>query len=162
MSNVISMKATTDSTGIISGLLLPVDNMDLLLPNVSVAEVVDYQNPQADSSKPDWFLGTIQWRGQSLPVVSFERLNEQPLSERGDNPRVIVINAIGEYHEQLPFFAFITQNIPRLIKVDEESVTEETDEEMGPAEKMRVYAQGDLAVIPNVEFMEKQIFEQCR
>lgn len=162
MTNVISLKQATDASGLISGLLLPVENMDLLLPNVSVAEVVDYQRPQPDSSKPDWFMGTISWRGLSLPVVSFERMNGQSLAERGVNPRVVVINAIGPHHEKQPFFAFITQTIPRLIKVDEEAVSEEAEEEKGPAEKMRVSAQGELAVIPDLEFMEQQIFTHCR
>jgi len=53
----------SETQKIIACLYLPVNQQQLLLPNVSVAEVVGYQSPEAPSNKPDYFLGYVSWRG---------------------------------------------------------------------------------------------------
>jgi len=50
--------------------LIPVRDQTLLLPNVAIAEIVDY-DLETDNSERRWFLGRIQWRGVSLPVLSW-------------------------------------------------------------------------------------------
>ncbi|PID43747.1 MAG: chemotaxis protein CheW [Proteobacteria bacterium] len=160
MAKVFSLNRATEAEGgdIISGLLLPIADMDLLLPNVSVAEVVDYQTPEPDPAKPDWLLGTVFWRGQALPVVSFEVMNGGSRAAPGENPRLIVINSIGVHHKEIPFFALVTRSIPRLIKIDYENIAEE-EKEKGPAEKMKVMTQGEPATIPDMDYLEKLLYE---
>lgn len=150
----------TEGMGIISGLLLPVKDANVLLPNVSVAEVVDYQAPQNQEGNPDWYLGTVSWRGIDLPVVSFEVANGQTAGEIGDNPRIVVINNIGSHHEKIAFFAIVTQNIPRLVKIDSSNIEENTSDKTGVAEKMNVAINDEVAAIPDIEYLQGLLHKQ--
>lgn len=149
-----------ESISILSSLYLPVVGGSLVLPNVSVAEIVDYQSPEEVADMPDWFLGHIKWRGVTLPVISYERINETPLPDNLTNTRIAVINTIGPKHETLPFFAIVTQGIPSQTKIDQDNIKEvEEDVTLGPADLMKVTIMGDQAIIPNVEYVEKMILQ---
>ena len=149
-----------ESLSIIASFYLPVTGNNLVLPNVSVAEIVDYQAPKPVEDTPEWLLGNIEWRGVTLPVISYELLNDQPLPESSENLRVAVINTIGTEHTELPFFAIITRGIPSQTKVDKDSIKEiEEDEKKGPAEIVKVNIQGDIAIIPNLEYIEGMILK---
>ncbi|MFD2231935.1 chemotaxis protein CheW [Alkalimarinus sediminis] len=149
-----------ESVSILSSLYLPVVGGSLVLPNVSVAEIVDYQTPEAIPDSPEWFLGNIKWRGVTLPVISYERLNDTPLPDNLNNTRIAVINTIGKDHQALPFFALVTQGIPRQTKIDQESIKEvEEGDALGAADLMKVVIMGDEAIIPNVEYIESMIMQ---
>ncbi|NER61296.1 chemotaxis protein CheW, partial [Pseudomonas sp. MAFF212428] len=56
----------------LTGLLLPLSDRCLVLPNVAVAELIGYQACTASPDQPAWLLGWIDWRSQRLPLLSFE------------------------------------------------------------------------------------------
>jgi len=145
----------SDNTEVFSGLYLPVVNKFLLVPNVSVAEIIDFQQPDNTVDSPEWCLGYIHWRGLTLPVISFEIANEEPAETINALSRLAIINTIGQHHEQLPFFALITQGIPRQIKVESRAIEEIPLENAGRAELMSVSILGDEAVIPNIDYLEE-------
>lgn len=148
----------SEAQGIIASLYLPVSKSQLLLPNVSVAEVVGYQEPTKSPGKPDSFLGLVTWRGINIPLLSYEVANEQEPNARAANARIAVINTIGEKQEQLPFFAVLTQGIPRLVKVNSE-IASVKGRKLGPADKDIIKLDGEEAVIPDIEFLEKLAFD---
>src|SRR5690606_466660 len=61
-----------DTPSSLTGLLVPLADRTLLLPNVAVAELVPYRAPRTAEGAPSWFLGQVAWRGLSLPLLSFE------------------------------------------------------------------------------------------
>jgi chemosensory pili system protein ChpC len=69
-STPVSSEGTTE----IPSLLVPMSGCKLVLPTVSVAEMVVYQAPQvsldSSSETPQWFLGNFLWRGVQVPMVS--------------------------------------------------------------------------------------------
>ncbi|WP_349971148.1 chemotaxis protein CheW [Pseudomonas caspiana] len=100
----------------LTGLILPLSDRNLLLPNVAVAELIDYQDCSADSDAPDWYLGPISWRQRNLPLLSFEAAcGGRTLV--GGRARIVVLNALGG-RDELKFIALLTQGIPRSCKVD--------------------------------------------
>ena len=144
----------TENIEILSGLYLPVADKFLLVPNVSVAEIIDFQTPIQHDGNPDWCLGSINWRGLTIPVISYPAANGGSPSPVGQDTRIAVINTISsEHHKKLPFFALVTQGIPRQVKLDEKSIEQDPDE-LGQADLMSVRALGDEAIIPNIEFLE--------
>ena len=56
--------------------IIPLTDMNLVLPNTSIAEVIGYSKPSPVKKSPDWFLGMMNWRGLTIPIVSFEKANE--------------------------------------------------------------------------------------
>ena len=141
---------------IISSFYLPILGRKLLLPNVSVAEVVEFQAPEpASDDVPDYYLGKVRWRGLMLPLLSFELANGESY-EQASTARIAVINSIDESNEQLPFFAFVTQGIPRLVKITEEAI-DAIKSDLGDAEAARGRVDGEEASIPNLNYLESLV-----
>lgn len=147
----------SDSQKIIACLYLPVHQQQLLLPNVSVAEVVGYQAPTEAKNKPEYFLGYVSWRGINIPVISFEHANQQQSLKATSHARIVVINTIGEHHEALPFFAIVTQGIPRLVKVASDLI-KPIKGKNDKAELSTIKLDGEEAVIPNLAYLETLAF----
>ncbi|MBX9762021.1 MAG: chemotaxis protein CheW [Pseudomonadaceae bacterium] len=113
MSQAVASPNTTVS---LTGLLMPLSDRTLLLPNVAVAELIPYRAPQVTEGMPDWFLGQIAWRDLRLPLLSFEAASDgQAVVNSGS--RVAVFNALGG-RLMVKFIAVLVQGIPRSIKLE--------------------------------------------
>ncbi|MEJ2041756.1 MAG: chemotaxis protein CheW [Reinekea sp.] len=138
---------------VVSSLLVPLQNKNLLVPNVMIAEVVGMQHLQPIGSAPPWALGNVEWRGELIPVISFEIANSQVRGRDTSSARLAIFNTIGNrtrYH----FFAVLVQGIPRMMKLTDMEVREDVQASVGEAEKMAVITQLGKAVIPNLDYLE--------
>ncbi len=134
--------------------MIPMTDRQLLLPNVSIAEVVDFNSTDPGANTPDWLVGYLDWRGQTLPVISYDAANGGALTVPGENRgRIIVLNTIGPEHNKAPFMALVTQGIPSQARLDE-SQLRKLEGEAGPADLMQVEVEGEAAWIPNLEYLE--------
>ncbi|HCA12321.1 MAG TPA: chemotaxis protein CheW, partial [Marinobacter adhaerens] len=61
-----------DNSQSLSCVMIPMSGRQLLLPNVSIAEVVDYASADAGANTPEWLVGYLDWRGLQLPVISYD------------------------------------------------------------------------------------------
>ncbi|WP_320822232.1 chemotaxis protein CheW [Reinekea sp.] len=140
-------------SNLVASLLIPVQNKSLLVPNIVVAEVVSLQTiaPLADS--PSWALGSILWRGEQVPVMSFEIANSQVHARDSEHARLAVINAVSG-QSRFKYFAILVQGIPRMIKLTQDDVREDKQVLVGHGEKMAVITQLGKAVIPDLEYLE--------
>ncbi|MFK7731348.1 MAG: chemotaxis protein CheW [Pseudomonadales bacterium] len=139
--------------------LMPVTKRYLLLPNVTVAEIIHHRAPKQPDDMPTWFLGHLEWRGQKVPMVSFEALNEEPFQADGRRQNIAVLNGITD-PEKLPFLAVLTQGAPRLMRLTPDEITGDSSQDRkGPAELMVVSANGETASIPDLSFMERSVME---
>lgn len=138
----------------LSCVLIPVRDQTLLLPNVSIAEIVDY-DLETDNSERRWFLGRIQWRGVSLPVLSWEAANGgEPATPEGRRGRILVLNTITDKHKSMPFIALATQGIPTQAKVAPSDLKKKTGSDRGMAGLMKVRFEGEDCVIPDLSILE--------
>lgn len=146
---------TDTTTKTLHCVLIPMNNRQLLLPNVSIAEVVDHDTHLSGDEGPDWLAGYLEWRGLTLPVISYEGANEQeaviPVAGRG---RIAVLNTIGPNHDRLPFLALVTRGIPSQTRLLPEQVHGGEDADQGPADLMLVELEGETVWIPNLEYLE--------
>lgn len=141
-------------------LLLPVTFGQLLLPTVTIAEMMPYQSPQPKTQKtPPWFLGDLFWRGLTIPLVSFEQMTGRDSAAVGDDSQVAVFNHTG-VNDQLPFLAIPTTGIPRLSRITSEEIVALTKVEVKPYEIMHVsISGGEAAIIPDVSALESACVE---
>jgi len=107
----------------VRSLWLPLENTNLLVPNVAIAEVLNYQPLDLLEGGPDWLLGRLHWRDQELPVISIQRLcgYSLPRGERG--ARICILNSVNA-EANLPFFAMVTAGIPRLFNADSDTLSD--------------------------------------
>lgn len=140
----------------IASLLIPLQGCQLLLPNVSVAEIVPIAQVSSGEGAPAWYLGSCMWREQRVPLISYEILNGDAKPAMHSRARLAVLNSTG-ISEELPFLALVTQGLPRLARVNEEEIAAHDVEELKPFEAMQVSWAGEEAVIPDIARMEQAI-----
>ena len=143
---------------IVSSLLVPIQSKSLLVPNVMIAEVVSMQNLQAFDGAPPWALGMIQWRGELVPVLSFEIANSQVRGRDTSSARIAVFNAVSG-QSRYRFFAILVQGIPRMVKLSDNDIREDVQATTGVAERMSVITQLGKAVIPDLDYLESLLIK---
>lgn len=139
-------------------MLLPVKGRNLIIPNVTVAEIVSLSNLQRRDEAPGWIRGFIAWRGFDIPVISFEGVNEDPFAAESPELRAAVINGTSDI-ERLPYYGFATYATPRMMRLTPDEITSCEAPGMGPAELMAVNASGEEATIPNLAYIEEQLLK---
>mgnify|MGYP005670297997 CR=1 FL=1 len=137
----------------IASLLIPMHGRPWLVPNIAVAEIIPLRQPERPGHGPEWLLGWMHWRDEEIPVVSFEKLNDSGQVIIGPDARIAVINTVSG---NTRFYAVVIQGIPRQSRVGKSDLVEEPVES-GPAEAMYVQLGGDLAVIPDLDAIERAV-----
>jgi chemosensory pili system protein ChpC len=138
----------------LTGLLMPLADRMLLMPNVAVAELIPYRAPQAVQGMPAWFLGQVQWRDLSLPLLSFEAASSGQAQPVGSAARVAVLNAVGG-RDHVKFIALLVQGIPHSIKVD--ASLARADVALAPLELDAVNLGDVQARIPDLIGLEQKL-----
>jgi len=153
------MSAGSEVVTEVRGVLLPLQERQLLLPNASVSEVAGYEKPPLQPDLPDWLLGMQLWRQLEVPLVFFERLVGVPAAEPGARARVAICNALGG-DQQRPFIGILLSSIPRLVRVNEEVIVPlEDPEDLGPEVQRQVIINGEEAWIPDILVLDRVIRE---
>ena len=102
---------------------LPLQDLQLLVPNSAVAEIIGYDHAHEQTAPDDWFDGEIPWRGVTIPVVSVERLCNMHTGEPGARARIAVLYD-PQGGEVVPYVGIILQDIPRAYLAEEERMSE--------------------------------------
>lgn len=144
----------------IASLLIPLEHNLLLVPNVTVAEIVPVSQVIPIVDAPHWYLGNCRWRDQTIPLLSFEALSGG--AKPGYNPRsrFAVFNTTGS-NDSLAFIALLTQGLPRLARVNEEEISQR-EQSLAPCELMHVSWAGEEAIIPDVAAIEREFLAYLR
>ncbi|GGK02886.1 chemotaxis protein CheW [Pseudomonas matsuisoli] len=137
-------------------LLMPLADRTLILPQVSMAELVSYHPTRGAVSGPDWYLGQVEWRDLRLPLLSFEAASgSKPVIH--DRCRVAVINALGE-REHVKFLAVLLQGIPRSIRVEQN--LESADVPLEPLELGAAKIGGEVVKVPDLAALEQLLEDE--
>lgn len=143
--------ARQNASNEIPSLLLPVVDYQLLVPTVTIAEMMPYRKPDARDGS-DWYLGDLAWRGMMVPLISFEALIGQPVADVQPNSQLAIFNNTGMI-DDLAFFAIMTQGIPRLSRISQADI-QQINEPAPPFCKMIVTLDGERALLPDVASLE--------
>lgn len=158
MNRQLARQAKIDE---IATLLVPVTDKQLILPNVAVAEILPWREPEPIADAPAWLLGMLDWRKQQVPLVSFEAINAEPPAVPQAGRRIAILNNVtGD--PALPFCGIVTAGVPRLLRVLADEMGMDADALPGPAERARVMAAGERASIPDLAFIESQVAQELR
>jgi len=137
-------------------LLVPLKDRNLIVPNVSVAEVIPFSHLLTTNASTDWILGRLDWRGTLVPALCYELLNGQPAPAPNPDARFIIVNGMNE-NPQMPFYAILVQGIPRLMHIGENDLQEVEAMGMGRFDKIAVSIEGVTAMIPDLDSIELQV-----
>jgi len=137
------------------GVLLPMQNSQLLLPNVTVSEVISYRETDEIANAPDWLVGSITWRQRKVPVVAFEYFLENKIGTPGYRARIALCHNITE-KPKMPFVGIICNSIPKLARVSEETIEENHLNELLPEMTLKHFSYNDEETwIPDLELLSE-------
>jgi hypothetical protein len=169
MQTTATPSSSTHSDAIVTGasqaarstcLLIKVDKLQLIVPRVLVAEVVDLEGINFSSSLSK-DIKMFEWRDYQVPLVSANLLSDECSTQIQRHSKIIVLHAVVN-REKLPFYAFIAAINPRLVVVSASSIEERIDQKQATAYSpvlMPVMVEGEVAMIPRVHQIEKYILE---
>ena len=103
----------------LSCMLLPMSSNDVLVPKSIVKEVV-YKprvNSYENQEEEDWLIGDIEWEDYVVPVVSFERICNQPRVSKSQHIRDAICHVM-DHADTFPLYAIEVQSIPRPLILD--------------------------------------------
>ena len=142
-------------------LLVPLAEDRLIVPRACVAEVVRYSAPDHEMGAHTWMLGTVNWNGRQLPVVSFEGALGKEVPEISGRTRIVVFYAsTGQL--KTGYFGILTQGFPQLVRVNKDVLKMHTADGW-PAEApvlCRVKMINEFPLIPDLEALENLLAEQ--
>lgn len=147
----------TDDKKIIRTILGPVDGGQLMLPGSVVAEVVDFSEPKSFDDAPAWLLGQIGWQDWNVPVVSFAVLSGLAESESASSKsRILVVKSLNA-SSSTPYLGILINGLPKLAKVDSDSLGEINQASEFPSVFRVVEFDGKQAIIPDLDAMAEII-----
>jgi chemosensory pili system protein ChpC len=139
-------------------LLVPLSEDRLIVPRACVAEVVRYTNAEKKEGDHSWMMGTINWNGRQLPVISFEGALGKEVPVPTGRTRVVVFFAsTGQLKSG--HFGVLTQGFPQLVRVNRDVLKLEAKDGW-PSEApvlCRVRMINEFPMIPNLEQIESML-----
>ena len=142
----------------VRSLWVPLREMNLLLPNVAVAEIGSYRAPEAQADMPEWFLGMVRWREQSIPVISLEAVCGLSVPSNPVFSRLMVVNSVLP-DSPVEHYAIVTAGLPGLIQFGDETADEVVEYEHDSL-KCIVRIGNEEAVIPDLEYLQNLLEQQ--
>ena len=142
----------------VRSLWIPLREMNLLLPNVAVAEIGSYRAPEAQADMPEWFLGMVKWREQSIPVISLEAVCGLSVPSNPVFSRLMVVNSVLP-DSPVEHYAIVTAGLPGLIQFGDETA-DEVAEDKHDGLKCIVRIGNEEAVIPDLEYLQNLLEQQ--
>ncbi len=139
-------------------LLVPLTDDRLIVPRACVAEVVRLSKTETQEGAHDWMVGTVNWNGRPLPVVSFEGMLGKEVPVVTGRTRVVVFYAsTGEL--KTGHFGVVTQGFPQLVRVNRDVLKLEAKDgwpEDAPV-LCRVRMINEFPIIPDLEKLEAML-----
>jgi chemosensory pili system protein ChpC len=139
-------------------LLVPLSEDRLIVPRACVAEVVRFSNADAQEGAHEWMMGTINWNGRPLPVISYEGAVGKDIPVITGRTRVVVFYAsTGQL--KTGYFGVITQGFPQLVRVNRDVLKLESKDgwpEDAPV-LCRVRMINEFPMIPDLEKLEAML-----
>jgi len=123
--------------------ILTLRKENVIVPNALVAEIISVKDIEQSDNNPDWFLGSMKWRGADVPLLSFEASGGEKISKVNLNTQAVVLYAVGKKGElsDHPYLGLVMSGVPHVsnftrdqIKIDAEAM----DEHPMVAQKVRI------------------------
>lgn len=136
--------------------VLPQEDLSLLVPNDCVAEILPWRRVKPLTGVPQWCLGTLGWRGQTVVVLDFQLLTLDSEQSRL-NRRALVVMHRTTNRDGMSFYAIASSGLPRLLHLAEDEIGDVDDEQDSVAILTRLTLGTEAVIVPNLRYLEDQV-----
>ncbi|MGB0713729.1 MAG: chemotaxis protein CheW [Gammaproteobacteria bacterium] len=145
-----------EGAGFVRCLLIPLGGVQMLLPNASVAEIVNYREPRTIDNAPRWYAGELSWRGSEVPLLALEAASGDSLPTKNRSTHVVVLTSLSG-RTDMSHFAIVVQGIPHIIQADVSSLQPVDQGLTSPVALAHVKIHGQAAFIPDLDLLERML-----
>ncbi len=150
----VSKKTHDDS---LRCLLIPVVDMEILLPNTVVAEITVTGETNHINNLPEWIIDYFAWRGIDIPLISFNKLVEKGV-DTGN--RVAVLNTLAKDGKN-SFVGISISGIPRTINISPDMIEYSSKGTDGNSNNSAVLAtmllEDKEVIVPDLDYLHKRL-----
>lgn len=140
----------------LNALLFPMKQGLLVSPDVTVAEIVDYQKARSVKTDCDWLLGDIEWRNIQVPVISFDKLIGEKELQIARAAKIVVMHTLSQ-RQAFKFWAFVVHDSPTMQTISEEVLIQNQAQQLPDEVIMQADLLGEHILLPNITLIEKKI-----
>ena len=142
-------------------LLVPLAEDRLIVPRACVAEVVRFTKPDHEAGAHKWMMGTVNWSGRELPVMSFEGALGKEVPAVTGRTRIVVFYA-SSGQLKTGYFGVLTQGFPQLVRVNKDVLALHTTEGWPDDAPVlcRVKMINEFPLIPDLEKLETMLAQE--
>ncbi|MGB0721534.1 MAG: chemotaxis protein CheW [Gammaproteobacteria bacterium] len=152
----MAVDEAAESAGLVRCLLIPLGGVQMLLPNASVAEIVNYREPRTIDNAPRWYAGELTWRGTDVPLLALEAASGDRVPSKSRNTHVVVITSLSG-RTDMSHFAIVVQGIPHIVQADVSSLQPVDQGLTSPVALAHVKIHGQAAFIPDLDLLERML-----
>jgi chemosensory pili system protein ChpC len=126
-----------------------------------VAEVVRFTKPDHEAGAHKWMMGTVNWSGRELPVMSFEGALGKEVPAVTGRTRIVVFYA-SSGQLKTGYFGVLTQGFPQLVRVNKDVLALHTTEGWPDDAPVlcRVKMINEFPLIPDLEKLETMLAQE--
>ena len=135
--------------------MIPLADTHLLLPNVTIAEILPWRRIKPLPNGPKWCLGLLGWRGETVPVIQFEAMNGGSLTDASRSRCLLIMNRARRANGRA-FYGLASTGLPRIVHLSDDDLDNRAVR-LGPAEVAALNVGTEPAVVPNLSFIEEQL-----
>ena len=142
--------------------LVPVQGFNLLIPNACIEEVLIRSDIKTNEGGSPGCIGWITWSNQSLPLISFENIDEKIGYTLGKKSIIVLLRHFSK-DSNIIYFGILANQIPQVIQAN----TQTLDKQLTP-NSTHSYAlsyvsiSGKPAIIPDIPRIADSIENQTR
>ncbi len=149
----------------VNSLLLPVIGTVLLVPQLSVAEVLSSNDLSAEDVRLDKTPGSphgygwVHWRDQNVPLLSFDSIYSGQRPSLDQDLKIVICNTVFAA-TATGFYALVVTGFPRALRLnmDTKMAVEGSMSDLQGVQ-MRVMIDGEEVLVPDFEFIEQVVCE---
>ena len=139
-----------DNSKSVRCMLMPLNSLNLLIPNSAVAEIVGYTEPREIPGGSDWFPGVVLWRGVYIPVVAVEEMCALDTATVSPRTRIAIIYN-PERDQEMPYLGIHIQDIPRAYLAEADTMIAGGDQDLSEYLLARVDDDELARAIPDLD-----------
>ena len=120
-----------DNSKLIKCVILTLRKENVIIPNALVAEIISVKEVVEDENMPRWFLGKMNWRGEDVPLLSFEAAGGEDIQKVNLNTQAVVLYAVGNDGavKESPYLGLVMSGVPHVSNFSRDQVIKDDDEE---------------------------------
>ncbi len=101
---------------------------NVILPSATIAEIVSVKDIELAENKPAWYLGEMQWRGEAVPLISFEAAGGEDIANVNLNTQAVVLHVVADDDMAASYVGLVMSGVPHVTHFNRKQIV--TDEEM--------------------------------